>query len=373
VAQEAARLKKPDNLIFECVSGSHAYGLNHASSDEDVRGVFMISPYESTVDGLYGKPIEQVSDEKSDIVYYELKRFMNLLGTNNPTVVELLFMPADCVKQRSAEMDVLTENRSIFVTKRARFSFGEYARAQLHTAKGHNKMFSNPYPAEKPTRESMCYIISTDLSKDDTGMPMRPVPLSEAGVDLSEYHAAACERLANAFRLYHYGKGAKGVFRGDGPVFCESIPIDDERKRYRYLMLFDEARYEATVKKWKQYWDWVKSRNASKWTNEDGSPRDYDSKKLSHCLRLLMSAINIAENGAPIVRFAGSQRDFLMEVKSAKHGYGQIVDFADDLFVKMEKAYDSCKLPEDVDFEKAKRLYFDIRTGRLPFSSPCNG
>jgi predicted nucleotidyltransferase len=41
---------------------------------------------------------EQVSDASNDVVYYELKRFIELLYRNNPNLLELLSSPADCVR-----------------------------------------------------------------------------------------------------------------------------------------------------------------------------------------------------------------------------------------------------------------------------------
>ena len=47
--------------------------------------------------------IEQINDEKNDIIIYEIKRFLQLLESNNPTVLELLNTPDDCVKQKKQE------------------------------------------------------------------------------------------------------------------------------------------------------------------------------------------------------------------------------------------------------------------------------
>ena len=62
------RVKKLDLLLFDTIAGSHAYGTAVAGSDEDRRGVF-VAP-RSFIGGL--DRIEQVSDERSDQVYYEL-------------------------------------------------------------------------------------------------------------------------------------------------------------------------------------------------------------------------------------------------------------------------------------------------------------
>jgi len=65
-------LKNQNLLLFEAVSGSHAYGLQHKDSDVDLRGVFVMPKVQ-----FYGlNQTEQVSDKKNDEVYYELKKFI---------------------------------------------------------------------------------------------------------------------------------------------------------------------------------------------------------------------------------------------------------------------------------------------------------
>jgi uncharacterized protein len=348
-------MQHPEGTIFQCTAGSHAYGLANEHSDVDVRGVFMLPPSALYVDGLLKPASEDVRDEKSDIVYHEAKKFVGLLAKANPSVLELLFMPDDCVTMCAPPYEILVSYRRAFVTNKARWSFGDYARSQIDTAIGQNKMIANPYPEKRPTRESMCYLIDPSPSADS--MPCRPIPLAETGVDLSEYAAAACERLPNTFRLYHYGKGAKGVFRGDMPVVCESIPIDDEKKRFRYLMLFDESRYERECKNWKKYWDWMKSRNAARWTDADGSDRDCDCKKMSHCIRLLHSCLSIFENGEPMVRFTGQKREFVMDIKAGKYKHAEILDVANGLFARIESAYAKSTLPDEADADVVRDIY----------------
>jgi len=55
-------------LLFECISGSKAYGLDTATSDTDLKGVFYMP-----VEQFYGlHTIPQVSNETNDEVYSEL-------------------------------------------------------------------------------------------------------------------------------------------------------------------------------------------------------------------------------------------------------------------------------------------------------------
>ena len=83
--------------------------------------------------------VEQVNDDKNDIVIYEIRRFLELLSKNNPTILELLNTPEDCVVYKNPVFDVILENRDKFLTKVCSQSFGGYAVAQIRKARGQDK------------------------------------------------------------------------------------------------------------------------------------------------------------------------------------------------------------------------------------------
>ena len=67
------------------MSGSRAYGTNLPHSDTDLKGVFVLPEHQ-----FYGLDyVSQVANETNDEVFYELRRFEELLLKNNPTVLEL--------------------------------------------------------------------------------------------------------------------------------------------------------------------------------------------------------------------------------------------------------------------------------------------
>jgi predicted nucleotidyltransferase len=86
-------VKEKNLLIFEAITGSKSYGLDTPTSDTDIRGVYVV-PKAMYYSLEYP---EQVSNETNDVVYYELRRFMELLFKNNPNIMEMLGVPEHCV------------------------------------------------------------------------------------------------------------------------------------------------------------------------------------------------------------------------------------------------------------------------------------
>ncbi|MCB0644366.1 MAG: nucleotidyltransferase domain-containing protein, partial [Phaeodactylibacter sp.] len=126
-------LKDRQLIVYECISGSKAYGLDLPTSDTDIKGVF-VCPQED----LYGsRYVEQVSDANNDQVYYELGRFVDLLKKNNPNMLELLATPADKVLYRHPLMEQFRP--ALFLTKKCKDTFGGFAFAQVRKARGLNK------------------------------------------------------------------------------------------------------------------------------------------------------------------------------------------------------------------------------------------
>ena len=129
-------MKSKGLMVMECVAGSHMYGTNIATSDRDIRGLFRIPPQDWVC--LFGGQSE-ISENNEDTKYYELRRYMELLMTCNPTVLEYLWVPQDCLLATSPIFQKLVENRLLFVTSKAFWSHTGYAFAQIKKAKGKNK------------------------------------------------------------------------------------------------------------------------------------------------------------------------------------------------------------------------------------------
>ncbi len=77
-------------VIFRCVIGSRAYGLDEEGSDVDRRGVYL--PPADLHWSLFGLP-EQLENDESQECYWELGKFLVLALKANPNVLECLYTP----------------------------------------------------------------------------------------------------------------------------------------------------------------------------------------------------------------------------------------------------------------------------------------
>ena len=115
------------NIILLGLGGSHAYGTNVEGSDVDIRGIAL----NKKKDILCGTTFEQVVDEATDTVIYSLNKIIQLLSNCNPNTIEMLGLKPEHYIYLHPIGEELLANRKMFLSKRALYSFGGYATAQL--------------------------------------------------------------------------------------------------------------------------------------------------------------------------------------------------------------------------------------------------
>lgn len=339
--------RQPGAILLHCVSGSHAYGLATEHSDRDERGVFAL-PF--TAYAALTPPEEHLQDDRGDVVFTGLRKFLALAAAANPGALELLFAPHDTVLATARCAAPLLAARQTFVTRRCYDSHVGYARAQIRRARGANKWINNPWPETPPQREQFCFVLDGPWPGERAcdKAPLRPRPLADSGIDLRQCHVAALERVPRTYRLYHYGQAARGVFR-DGNLVCESIPIEDERARLLGLLVYDDEGFEKARNDHRNYWQWRRTRNDARWRTQEAGEIDYDAKNMMHTFRLLLSAVAIHRDGAPRVRFDGDDREFLLAVKRGIFGYDELLARAERLVDDLAAMQRSSVLPAAPD------------------------
>ena len=343
-------------VIFSCIAGSRAYGTQIQGSDEDIRGLYAVS---STAYLPLNRMPVHLADERGNIVYYSLRRCIELLAEANPNILELLFTPPDCVRSSSPEMDKLIRARSLFVTRQCGNTHIGYAMSQIKKARGQNKWVNNPKPPEAPRKEDFCFVIRReDLIASDSP-PCRPAPLNQIGWPLADYHAAKLEHVPDTYRLYYYGSGARGVFRGDVLV-CESIPEGDEASHFAGLLIFNEQSWKQALTEHQNYWGWRRNRNDARWEQQETGQLDFDAKNMMHTIRLLMSGRSILERREPIVRFEGQSLNLLLDIRAGKVTFVEIMNHANELISDCDRLKLTAELPEKCDIAAADALLLEL-------------
>ncbi|MCA9160789.1 MAG: nucleotidyltransferase domain-containing protein, partial [Planctomycetales bacterium] len=115
-----------DRVIFRCVIGSRAYGLEGDESDTDRRGVYL--PSAEMHWSLYGVP-EQLENEATQECYWELQKFLLLALKANPNVLECLYSPI--VEKITPLGQELLQLRQSFLSKLVFQTYSGYVASQF--------------------------------------------------------------------------------------------------------------------------------------------------------------------------------------------------------------------------------------------------
>jgi predicted nucleotidyltransferase len=118
-------------VIYQCVIGSRAYGLEEEGSDTDRRGVYL--PPAELHWSLYGVP-EQLENVAGQECYWELQKFLTLGLKANPNVLECLYSPV--VEKVTALGEELVGMRGAFLSRLVYQTYNGYVLSQFKKLQG---------------------------------------------------------------------------------------------------------------------------------------------------------------------------------------------------------------------------------------------
>ena len=113
-------------IIYRCVVGSRAYGLDTDDSDTDRRGIYL-APAELQW-SLFGAP-EQFEDNATQSCYWELQKFIIMALRANPNILECLYSPM--VEKITPIAQELLALRDSFLSQMIFQTFNGYAMSQF--------------------------------------------------------------------------------------------------------------------------------------------------------------------------------------------------------------------------------------------------
>jgi len=155
-----------NNMVYEVLMGSQAYGTNQDDADWDIYGVCvppknMVFPHLSGYIHNFGKSPETfnsyvehhlVCKERNrmyDLSVLSIVSYLDLAMANNPNIIDSLFVPDHCVLFTSTIGQMITDNRKRFLHKGAKSKFTGYAKSQW------NKMMTKDHSNNKKRQEDI--------------------------------------------------------------------------------------------------------------------------------------------------------------------------------------------------------------------------
>lgn len=336
-------------------TGSHAYGTNIATSDIDERGVF-IAPRESLVLPFAYAKKEQISYD-GDKVYFELSKYMTMLLSQNPNVLEILWAEPQDILFSNHYGDVLMSHKDKFLSKRVGQTYAGYAEQQLQRIRGHKKWINNPQKKEEPQRIQFLSMVWNNTPQKELN---KTVPTKEGYV-------------AMAIGAHHYGLWAHPEseswldIRGQ-PNPKEQAWMKDQGilgKQPDVIVKVNENAFQDSHNNWKNYWEWKNKRNESRSALEEKF--GYDTKHAMHLVRLLRSGLEILQEGKVLVKRPDASD--LLDIRAGKYSYDEIIKISDNIMEKIKTATSKTALPEEPDTQLAADIMLSFYNENYDFSS----
>jgi predicted nucleotidyltransferase len=371
--------------LYLVIRGSHAYGTNVETSDTDYAGVFI----QSMENILGNKYTEQINDDNNDTVIYEVRRFLELLGSNNPTVLELLNTPEDCIIYKDPSFDLILNDREKFITKICAKSFGGYAKQQISKAKGQNK--KQNWEKDKVTRKEVLdfvYVIegeksipwknwNEDFQYDEKFIGVVNVPNARdiyavyfdeiAHMCFSESVPENVRESSKYIRTENnlpLGFGYKGLVKtGEGVNVAESNQLRlssiPKGETPICIITYNKDGYTQHCNDYKSFQTWLEQRNESRWVDVKSHGQKIDGKNMLHCKRLMEMAKEIAKGEGINVRRPNAKD--LIAIRKGEVDLQTLIDNVEKEIIEIDKLFDNSELPDSIDNEFINNLIVKIR------------
>jgi len=294
-------------LIFEAITGSRLYGTNTEMSDTDKRGV-CIPPMRVLLDPFQKFEQKDSFDEDDDRTIFNLEKFFKLCADCNPNIVELLFIPDDKVLFMSDAWEKVLENRNLFLSKKAKWTFTGYAFSQVGSIKSHRKYFTNP-PKRKPMRS-------------DFGLKETP------------------------------------TISGDGLNALANSPMGMLKDEY-INEIGNEVSYKKAMEDWHDYVAWRDARNPVRKKMEEDF--GYDCKKASHTFRLMQEGKELLTTGG--ISFPLENASELLAVKNGRYSFDEFMEKVEAMESDFDKWFEESMLPYGANKVGISNLYFELLKG----------
>jgi predicted nucleotidyltransferase len=338
--------------IMVAIVGSVSYGLDTENSDIDLKGVYL----QDLEEIFKNKHKEQIGD--SDLVLYEANKFIQLIKSNNPNIMELLDTPEDCILYKTDEWDEIMIHKKQFLSKICKDSFGGYAKQQISKSRCLNKKVRNPVSEVRKELIDFCYVVD----KKDS-YPLKDF-LKVKGYKQEDCGIINIPHSENMYALYHKEnseyRGLINQSKKSTQLRYSSIPKEDE-DNFVCVFYYNQNGFSSHCKDYKEYWEWVKNRNEHRYNDNIKHGQIYDGKNLMHCYRLMTMATEIAKDVVVNVRRPEDEIEQLLKIKKGVVDLEKVMMDADEKLKQMHQAFDDSDLPKQPDLDLLNDIIYNLR------------
>lgn len=365
-------LPKDSRLLFRGIVGSQSYGLATETSDTDYKSIFI----QSNDDILSNRYVEQIDVTKDDVAY-ELRRFLELVSTGNPNVLEILFIDEDLIVFSSPEYRYLRSIREQFLSKKCYATYSGYAKTQLQKASGLNKKYR--WEKERTERKDIQDFAKIVDREDGQTYNLKDWLKKNEYTD-NQVGLASMDGFRDQYRLYTDDiKWATDNHRFDTIVETRNykgfggIESNEPKKsvieKYRIndwkgIVYWNREQYSTHCKEYREYQDWLTKRNEDRTTTNKAHGQQFDGKNLLHTVRLIMTAGEIPTQHTINVNRT-NEREYLLSIKKGEVDLKTIIDEWTVKAEELKGLYDNSDLKETVSVEFTQNLELKIRKNEL--------
>lgn len=332
------------------VAGSRAFGVHHGGSDVDVKGVAIppaawlhgcMRQFEQATEvddiacfsaDLHRDEREVVGRTKLEGTVFDLRKFLRLAAEANPNLIEVLFCRDEEVRLITPVGRRLRETRSLFLSARARHTFGGYATSQPKRIETHRRWLIHP-PEREPARADFDLPERTVIPADQLAAAAAAIRSRVDAWDVDLSGLAEPERLDLQGRIATLVAELQINQDDRWRAGARSIGIDEN-----FLLLLDrERRYKAARSQWEQYHHWKAHRNAAR---ADGEAKfGYDVKHGAHLYRLLKMCREILLTGQVHIWRGGLDAAEIVAIRGGEWSYDRLVGWAKEADAELGEIY----------------------------------
>jgi uncharacterized protein len=332
--------------------GSHAYGTNTETSDEDFKGV-AIPPKEYFLGAIKRFEQAELKAPDPDAVIYDIRKFFVLAADCNPNIIEVLHTSPEDHFIVDPIGEKILEHKDEFLSRKIKHTFLGYSVSQLKRIKTHKEWIMNP-PTVPPTRVSLGLPEQTLIPQDQM-----VAAFSEVQKELDRFQFDFIEGLEESAKI--------GIRTTMTEMLAElKITAEDHwMSAARKIGLSDnfidimqkERQYNSAKQRWDQYQNWKKTRNKTRSALEEKF--GYDTKHAYHLVRLIRMCREVLTTGKVIVK--RPDREELLTIRNGAWSYEKLIDFAETEEIALNELYNtSTVLPKVPDKDKLDRLAIEL-------------